>query len=233
MGRRKTPRPALCARQIARMALGRKTHTQRIHTLTDTCATKRGTSFAQPNLLLMTTLPGRYKLYPTHQLKTWLRRPAGWTLATKTSTATSMLFLVAIMAVGMASMQSFRGQLMSVMIEEQDTLVERIADNLDQKLLALQRVLLLSAIEITEADIASSDAAQRYLDSNTGLFAAVDRSTFLFSADGSELLAERPFRPNRRGDQRRSPVVYQGHDSHAAIGHLRAVPHQRRRRRTW
>jgi diguanylate cyclase (GGDEF)-like protein/PAS domain S-box-containing protein len=132
-------------------------------------------------------------------LKTWLRGPASWTLATKTSTATSILFLTAILAVGMASMQSFRGQLMSVMIEEQDTLVERIADNLDQKLLALQRVLLLSAIEITEADIASSDAAQRYLDSNTGLFAAVDRSTFLFSADGSELLAERPFRPNRRG----------------------------------
>ena len=123
-----------------------------------------------------------YTLYPTHELIQWLRRPGGSTLATKTSTATSILFLIAILAVGMGSMQSFRGQLMSVMIEEQDTLVERIADNLDQKLLALQRVLLLSAIEITEADIASSDAAQRYLESNTGLFAAVDRSTFLAKA---------------------------------------------------
>ena len=87
---------------------------------------------------------------------------------------------------------------MSVLIEEQDNLVERIADNLDQKLLALQRALALSAIEITEADIASPDAAQRYLDSNTGLYAAVDRSTFLFTPEAI-MLAERPYRANRRG----------------------------------
>src|SRR5450755_3718161 len=148
--------------------------------------------------LLMTCIPGRYNLYPTHQLISWLRRPARSTLATKTSTVTSILFLVAILAVGLASMRSFREQLMNVLIEEQDNLVERIADNLDQKLLKLQRVLMLSAIEITEADIATSDAAQRYLDTNTGLYAAIDRSTFLFTADGKELLAERPFRPDRR-----------------------------------
>jgi diguanylate cyclase (GGDEF)-like protein/PAS domain S-box-containing protein len=132
-------------------------------------------------------------------LISWLRRPARSTLATKTSTVISILFLGAILAVGLASMRSFREQLLNVLIAEQHTLVERVADNLDQKLLNLQRVLTLSAIEITEADIASSDAAQRYLDTNTGLFAAVDRSTFLFSADGKEMLAERPFRPNRRG----------------------------------
>jgi diguanylate cyclase (GGDEF)-like protein/PAS domain S-box-containing protein len=147
----------------------------------------------------MTCIPDRYNLYPTHQLISWLRRPARSTLATKTSTVTSILFLVAILAVGLASMRSFREQLLNVLIAEQHTLVERVADNLDQKLLNLQRVLTLSAIEITEADIASSDAAQRYLDANTGLFASVDRSTFLFSADAKELLAERPFRPNRRG----------------------------------
>ncbi len=121
------------------------------------------------------------------------------TLATRTSTATSLLFLFAILAVGMASMHSFRTQLTNVMIAEQNILVDRIADNLDQKLRALQRTLMFSAIEITEADVASSDAAQEYLDTNTGLYASVDRSIFLFSERGI-LLAERPFRPDRRGD---------------------------------
>src|SRR2546430_1110467 len=125
-----------------------------------------------------------------------MRQP---TLATRTSTATSLLFLFAILAVGMASMYSFRTQLTNVMITEQNPLVERIADNLDQKLRALQRALLLSAIEIKEADVASSDAAQEYLDSNGGLYAAFDRSIFLFSEKGI-LLAERPFKPGRRGD---------------------------------
>src|ERR1700682_2750181 len=164
---------------------------------------KRSLLRAAAHLLLICPLRKRrlsgdwHKLYPTHQLDSWLK-PARWKLATKTSTAISILFLGAILAVGMASMRSFREQLMSVLIEEQDTLVERIADNLDQRLLALQKALVLSAIEITEADIATSDAAQRYLDANTGLYAAFDRSTFLFTAEGI-VLAERPYRTNRRG----------------------------------
>ena len=137
-------------------------------------------------------------MYQTPQPNSWLQKPTRWRLATKTSTVISVLFLVAILAVGMGSMRSFREQLMNVVIEEQDTLVERIADNLDQKLLALQKMLVLSASEIGEADIASSDAAQQYLDKNTGLYAAVDRSTFLFTA-GGVVLAERPYRANRRG----------------------------------
>lgn len=113
-------------------------------------------------------------------------------------TATSILFLTTMLAVGMASMHSFREQLMQVVIADQNTLLERIANNVDQKLLSLQLSLRLSAREITAADVSSSEAAQHYLDTNTGLFAAVDRSTFLFSADGIEL-AERPYRPHRRG----------------------------------
>ena len=120
-------------------------------------------------------------------------------LATRTAIATSALFLGAMLAVGYTSLESFRTQLTSVLIAEQNTLVHRIADDVDQKLRSRQRVLAASAEEITEADLADSDAAQRYLDRNTGLFAAFDRSTFLFSARGI-LLAERPFRSGRRGD---------------------------------
>jgi diguanylate cyclase (GGDEF)-like protein/PAS domain S-box-containing protein len=132
-------------------------------------------------------------------MRALLQRLIRPSLATRTASGISVLFLTTILAVGMASMHSFRTQLMNVMVAEQNTLVERIADNVDQKLLGLQRVLQLSASEITEADVASSDAAQRYLDRNSGLYAAIDRSVFLFSAQGI-LLAERPFRPGRRGE---------------------------------
>ena len=47
-------------------------------------------------------------------------------------------------------MHSFRTQLMNVMIAEQNTLVERIADNVDQKLLGAAAHPALSASEITE-----------------------------------------------------------------------------------
>ena len=137
-------------------------------------------------------------MYPTRRLRWLLRKPARVTLATKTSVATSLLFLVTILAIGLAALQSFRQQMWNVMVADQNTLVVRIADNLDQKLLTLQTALKLSASEITPADLQSSDTAQRYLDTTTGLFAVVDRSIFLFTAEGIEL-AERPFRPNRRG----------------------------------
>lgn len=140
----------------------------------------------------------RSTLYATLKLSSLNSRVARLTLATRTSTATSLLFLVAILAVGTAALYSFRAQLLEVMVAEQNLLVQRIADSQDQKLLALKKELLLSANEIGESDVASSDAAQRYLDRNTGLYAAFDRSTFLFSAQGI-MLAERPFRPNRRG----------------------------------
>src|SRR5947207_1242346 len=121
------------------------------------------------------------------------------TLATKTSTATSLLFLVAILAVGTTALYSFRSKLLDVMVADQDRLLQRVADSQEQKLLSLQKALIQSASEIRDADVASSDAAQRYLDTNTGLYAGFDRSTFLFSDKGI-LLAERPYRPNRRGD---------------------------------
>ena len=81
---------------------------------------------------------------------------------------------------------------------EQNVLVDHIADNLDQKLLALQKALTDSAKEISERDLVSREAAQRYLDANTGLLSVFDRSVFLFSARG-DLLGERPNR-NRGGN---------------------------------
>ncbi len=137
-------------------------------------------------------------LYGTKQHLSWWDRLSHLSLATKTATAISALFVVTVLTVGVTSMTSFRQQLVRGVITEQQVVVDRVVDDLDQRLRGLQRILRISAAEITEADVASSDRAQRYLDRNTGLFAAVDRSIFLFDPAGNEL-AERPFRPNRRG----------------------------------
>jgi diguanylate cyclase (GGDEF)-like protein/PAS domain S-box-containing protein len=128
----------------------------------------------------------------------WIARLSRPSLATRTSAATSVLFLAAILAVGVASLDSFRSQLMNVMVAEQNAVVGAMAEALNQKLVDRQSALTLSAKEITESTLATPEAAQHYLDNNTGLFAAFDRSVFLFAPDGT-MLAERPFRPNRRG----------------------------------
>src|ERR1700694_4949237 len=73
---------------------------------------------------------GGTELYATQKLAGLFQRMRQPTLATRTSTVTSLLFLFAILAVAMASLHSFRTQLTNVMIAEQNTLVERIADNL-------------------------------------------------------------------------------------------------------
>lgn len=137
-------------------------------------------------------------MYGTKEHRGFWGRISHLSLATKTATAISALFVVTVLAVGVTSMTSFRKQLVQAVITEQQVVVDRVVDDLDQRLRGLQRILQMSAAEITEADVASSESAQRYLDRNTGLFAAVDRSTFLFDPEGNEL-AERPFRPNRRG----------------------------------
>jgi len=56
------------------------------------------------------------ELYGTQKIAGLVQKMRQPTLATRTSTATSLLFLFAILAVGMASMYSFRTQLTNVMI---------------------------------------------------------------------------------------------------------------------
>ena len=109
-----------------------------------------------------------------------------------------MLFLTAILAVGMASMLSFRKELTKVMLAEENTLVERIADNVNQKLLALQRILASSASDITRRRGLLGGCPALPGPQHRPL-RRVDRSVFYFSAQGV-LLAERPFRAGRRGE---------------------------------
>ena len=58
---------------------------------------------------------------------------------------TSILVLAAILAIGTMSLDAFRTQLMNVIVAEQNVLMVRIAEDLDNKLLQLQRAVSRTA----------------------------------------------------------------------------------------
>lgn len=110
-----------------------------------------------------------------------------------------MLFAVVIVLVGAISLQSFKESLNEVLVSDQKALLSRIAEDLDATVVRLRGALVASAKTVTAADVVSSDAAQRFLDANTGLTALFDRSTFLMSLQG-RIIAEHPWLPHRRGE---------------------------------
>jgi signal transduction histidine kinase/DNA-binding CsgD family transcriptional regulator len=110
----------------------------------------------------------------------------------------TLVLIAVIFGVTAMQLSMFRSNLEATLFAEQDALTTSVANNLDQQLITLKNALTASANAITESDLYSNDAAQSYLDTNTGLNALFERSVFLFSPDG-HLIAERPFLPDRRG----------------------------------
>jgi diguanylate cyclase (GGDEF)-like protein len=129
---------------------------------------------------------------------TLIRQLVPQSLAARASVAISAVFLAAIAAIASVSLHTFNSQLISVLSSDQNLLLGRISDNVDQRLELLQDALQTSARNITAADLSSNARAQAVLDRNDGLSAIFDRSIFLFSAKGV-LLAERPDRVDRIG----------------------------------
>ena len=119
-------------------------------------------------------------------------------LATRASLATSAVFLAGVAVMAVVSVKTFDNQLTAVLSSEQDLLVGRIAENVDYRIELLQNALRDSAAHIDEHDLADLRSAREALERNDGLASVFDRSVFLFS-DKGVLLTERPYRPDRVG----------------------------------
>lgn len=134
--------------------------------------------------------------------KAYAAPKAGWivrvTLPIKIALGTTLVVLLALIVIGWFALKSFKASLSDVLIAQQQALAAQIASDLDQKLWMRQRALAASATMVKPTDVASADAAQRYLDANTSLQELFDRSTFLFSTSG-KIVAEHPYLPDRRG----------------------------------
>jgi len=92
----------------------------------------------------------------------------------------------------------FKREFKQTLAKQQQTLLTVVTQNIDQKLLASQRIVVDVARQITPAIVAEPDAAQRFLDNRPGTHSNFDNGLFLFSADG-KIIAESPYRDNRRG----------------------------------
>jgi diguanylate cyclase (GGDEF)-like protein/PAS domain S-box-containing protein len=132
------------------------------------------------------------------RLSSTLRSLVPQSLASRASLAISAVFLVGMVAMTAVSLSTFDGQLAAVLRGEQDLLVGRVAEDVDQRIDLLQSALRDSAARIDEGDLSSFTAARAALERNDGLASVFDRSVFLFSAKGT-LLSERPFRTDRLG----------------------------------
>ncbi len=82
--------------------------------------------------------------------------------------------------------------------DQQFTLLTVVSQNIDQKLLSSQRVIVEVSRLITPEILNDTAAAQSFLDSRPGTHSLFDNGLFLFSPEG-KLIAEAPYRPNRRG----------------------------------
>jgi|GEM_PF-4685386 len=121
------------------------------------------------------------------------------TFSMRVAAGAALLFLMTVLAIGFLSSSSFKGDLSEILLAQQYTLLTRIAGNLDQKLLTIQRGLVLSAQNVTPADVASTDGAQRFLDNSTGLQALFDDYLFLYTETGT-IITTHPYPAGCRGE---------------------------------
>lgn len=114
-------------------------------------------------------------------------------------TVTVCAFLIVFQAVLSAlTFFYFKQELKQAITTQQFTLLTVVTQNIDQKLSSSLKIVVDVSRFVTPDIARDSDAAQRFLDNRPGAHSIFDNGLFLFSPEG-RIIAESPFRPNRRG----------------------------------
>lgn len=92
----------------------------------------------------------------------------------------------------------FRQEIKRTISDQQFTMINLVARNIDQKLTSSLSVIIGVSRLATQEIMRDPEAAQRFLDSRPGTLALFDNGLFLFDLKG-RIVAESPFLPNRRG----------------------------------
>ncbi len=110
----------------------------------------------------------------------------------------SLLFLVFVAITSYWGLSFFRAEFQATIYQRQEELVKSLAANIDDKLSLILSTLSATA-NITDPKVFSdAEAAQRFLDAQASLHSIFDTGLYLVDANG-KLIAESPFRPDRRG----------------------------------
>lgn len=118
-------------------------------------------------------------------------------LKTKMALAVSLLFIVFSVAIGYFSISYFENKYKQSLASQQYALACAIANNIDNKLILLQKSLVAASEKVTPAVIADAGKAQRFVDERVTLHSLFDTTIFLLDKDGT-IIAESPVLPERR-----------------------------------
>jgi signal transduction histidine kinase len=122
----------------------------------------------------------------------------GISLKIKVALAASALFVLFVATAAYFTLSYFGRTFKETVSGQQFSQVSNLANSIDDKLRISQNALIAVAAIAPDDVFTNADHAQRFLDSKAGLLSIFDNGIFFISKDGI-LIAESPYRPDRRG----------------------------------
>ena len=119
-------------------------------------------------------------------------------LKTKMAVAVSLLFVTFSVAIAYFSIGSMEEGFKRSLADRQYSLACAIANDIDDKLLLLQKALQAASLQLPAGSTADPEKIQRFLDENIAIHSLFDTRMFVLSNDG-KIIAESPFFTGRRG----------------------------------
>ncbi len=126
------------------------------------------------------------------------RRPAHSGLPAKMALSISAVLAVFVVLAALVAPSLFQNVRKAAVIEQNTLIVSMAVENIDTKLRLVHRALIDVAAIVPLAALTDPDAAQSFLDRQAALHSLFDNGLFLISLQG-KLVAESPFKPDRRG----------------------------------
>jgi PAS domain S-box-containing protein len=139
----------------------------------------------------------------------FLRNPG---LTTRVAASASLVFLTFVAITSYLGFEFFKAEFKATIYQRQEELVKSLAANIDDKLSLILSSLTATATTLDPKLLTDPEQAQRFLDAQAGLHSTFDTGLYLIDAEG-KLIAESPFRPERRGRNLADRDYFKDHEA--------------------